>query len=99
MAQDAKDFLARWVPENVRAEPGDLSTAEELADECRAEAGALGISSQHLDAAANDMAGGGGGLVEYLTDATGHAVEVQPAAKEGAQPSSARDADAAAARE
>lgn len=76
MGQDVRGFITAWVQENVVAgayEPlGDMSTAGDLADLCRAEAREVGIADQDLDATADGMTTDGRGLTGYLADAMEH---------------------------
>jgi hypothetical protein len=61
MPQDPKDFVQDWLAENINAEayqPGESARVRELADQCRQDAAAEGISKEALEEAARDMVGG-----------------------------------------
>ena len=72
MSQSAKHFIEDWVRENINPEAydpeGDTSRSQELADQCRADASAEGISNWELDAAVDDIVGGGSGLAAYIAN-------------------------------
>ncbi len=81
MIQDAKDFINDWVRENINAEAytayGDDSRARELAERCRSGAKEAGISENDLDAAVDDMWGGGNGLMGFMADAMEAATDAE----------------------
>jgi hypothetical protein len=64
---DVKGFVADWLRENVH--DSDRSMATALAKQCRADALVAGIPNRQLNAAVNDMTGGGSGLVALIADA------------------------------
>jgi hypothetical protein len=76
---DTKSFITDWISENINPEayaaPGDQSRARVLAKQCTTDALAAGISSQKLNAAVNDMIGGGDGLVAFISNAMTESTE------------------------
>ena len=70
---DAKNFVVYWISDRIHVEAfafeGDTSRAHELADQCRSDARANGISDQELDAAADDLIGRERGLVDCIAEA------------------------------
>ena len=70
---DPKSFISNWVNEHIVAEvyapEGDDTRASEFAYQCKADARAEGISELEIDAAVEDMIGGGGGLVAFMAEA------------------------------
>ena len=62
--------MADWISENINPEtPGDYSHARSLAKQCRVDAHTANISDQGLNAAVDDMIGGGDGLTEFISRA------------------------------
>jgi hypothetical protein len=64
---NVKGFVADWLRKNVH--DSDRSMATALAKQCRADALVAGIPNRQLNAAVNDMTGGGSGLVALIVDA------------------------------
>ena len=69
---DPKDFLQDWLRENINEEAyqsGDDTRARDLAEQCRQDAKAEGITAEQLEAAAQDMIGSGDSLEQVIRDA------------------------------
>ena len=75
MTQAARDFLTEWLRKNISADaPADKTRAREMADQCRAEAQAVGISDDDLDPAVDALFGGN--LEELIADTVEAAIDV-----------------------
>lgn len=78
MSQTAKDFIKEWVSENVSVDTAeieeDVSRAETMAAQCRADAKEEGIVDEEFEDAIDDLTGGDG-LEIYIEKAINAAID------------------------
>jgi hypothetical protein len=80
MSERALAFVEEWVTEHVRAEDksGDeQARASALADRCRADAGAQGISANEIGEAIDDLTAFMIGAIEEAAERKAHAAQAE----------------------
>jgi hypothetical protein len=78
MSERALAFVEEWVSDHVSAEdkPGD-EQARALADRCRADAGAQGISTNEIGEAIDDLTAFMAGAIEEAAEREAHAEQAE----------------------